>query len=53
MGKPEPPTREQIVALREAAWATRKETLHADGHGKLVLHRALDPWSVVLLREVR
>ncbi|HTF69593.1 MAG TPA: hypothetical protein VK638_43630 [Edaphobacter sp.] len=31
--RPEPPTREQT--LRKAAWATRRELVHANGNGVL------------------
>ncbi len=51
MGRPEPPTREQTKALREAAWATQKEIVRADISGNLDLHRALSPWSLVLVRQ--
>jgi xylan 1,4-beta-xylosidase len=51
MGKPEPPTREQTKLLREAAWATAKEVVCADGAGNLNLHRAIAPWSLVLIQQ--
>jgi xylan 1,4-beta-xylosidase len=51
MGRPEPPTREQTKALREAAWATQKEIVRADASGSLDLHRTLAPWSLVLIRQ--
>jgi len=52
MGRPEPPNREETRLLQEEAWATKKELLHADTTGRLVLDRALDPWSVVLLSQL-
>lgn len=52
MGKPEPPSREQTATLRRQAWATKQETLHADGRGRLTLERTLDAWTVLLIREI-
>ena len=52
MGQPSPPTREQAEALRKAAWGTRKELVRADPSGRLVLQRTLEPWSVVLVRQL-
>ena len=51
MGSPEPPTREQAVALRQAAEATRKEVVTADNSGRFTLNREIEPWSIVLVRE--
>ncbi len=51
MGKPEPPNREQAQALRDAAWATKKEVFRADASGNLEFHRSLEPWSLVLIRQ--
>ncbi len=52
MGKPEPPNREQTRLLREAAWATQREVVRADGAGNLDLHRAIAPWSLVLMKQL-
>jgi len=52
MGQPPTPTREQTEALRKAAWGTAKELVHADASGRLVLHRTLEAWSVVLVRQL-
>lgn len=52
MGSPEPPTREQSALLRQAAAATRREFLRADTQGNLHLERRIEPWSVVLLRQL-
>ena len=49
MGSPEPPTREQVRLLREAAHATRVEGVAADTEGVFRLERELAPWSVVLV----
>ena len=51
MGEPPTPTRGQTDALRNAAWATHKELVHADGAGTFSLQRPLEAWSVVLIRE--
>ncbi len=52
MGKPEPPTREQTAALRQAAQAVKKEILHADSSGRFVLERPIEPWSLVLIQQL-
>ena len=52
LGRPEPPTPAQTKALREAAWATQKELVRADGAGNLDLHRMIAPWSLVLLKQL-
>ena len=51
MGSPEPPSREQTAALRDAARATKKLTLTADGEGSLQAEILISPWAVLLLRE--
>jgi xylan 1,4-beta-xylosidase len=52
MGKPETPTREQTELLRKEAWNTRKEIVQADGSGNLHLQRTLQPWALVLIRQM-
>jgi xylan 1,4-beta-xylosidase len=51
MGSPEPPSREQTTALRDAASATKKLILTADEAGNLQAQIPMAPWAVVLLRE--
>ncbi len=51
IGHPDAPTREETAKLREAAWATRRETIVADATGRVSLQRTLQPWSLVLLDE--
>jgi len=51
MGCPEPLSREQAKALREAAQATGLEVVQATAEGCLFLERQLTPWSIVLIRE--
>jgi xylan 1,4-beta-xylosidase len=52
MGSPEAPTREQTASLRAAAEATKRETFTADASGRFSLQREIEPWSVVLVREL-
>jgi xylan 1,4-beta-xylosidase len=52
LGKPENPTREQTKQLREKAAATKQEHFTADANGSFKLQRSLEPWSVVLVREL-
>ena len=52
MGQPATPTRDQTEQLRQAAWGTKREILHADGSGHLLLQRPIEAWSVVLIREL-
>ncbi len=51
MGRPEPPNQVQIEQLQEAAWATKKEFVQADGAGDLDLRRQIAPWCLVLLKQ--
>jgi len=51
MGRPEPPNQTQTEQLQEAAWATKKEFVCADGAGNLDLHRQIAPWSLVLVKQ--
>lgn len=52
MGKPDPPTREQTAALKAAAWNTKKEFLLSDADGTLRVRRALEAWTVVVVRQL-
>ncbi len=52
MGKPEAPSREETLLLKEAAARTRKEFLHADASGCFVLNRPMTPCSVVLIKQI-
>jgi xylan 1,4-beta-xylosidase len=52
LGRPESPTREQAKLLREKAAATKLEKLKADAKGRFILQRAIEPWSVVLIKEL-
>ncbi len=52
MGSPEPPTREQTAELKSGALAVKTELVHADANGHFLLERMIEPWSVVLVRQV-
>lgn len=52
MGSPEPPTREQIKYLKTMAMNTKKEQVKSDSLGRLRWEIKLDPWAVVLLKEI-
>ena len=52
MGKPDNVTREQAKLLREKAAATKREFFSADASGHFKLHRAIEPWSVISIREM-
>jgi xylan 1,4-beta-xylosidase len=49
MGSPEPPSRDQVQALRKSAMALKEETLQADASGTLSIKRKIAPWSLVLV----
>jgi len=50
LGCPEPPTREQLVRLREAAWNTRKEEFKVGNDGVFIFKREIEPWSLVFVK---
>jgi xylan 1,4-beta-xylosidase len=52
LGKLDNLFREQTTLLREKSAATKKENLAADANGNFKLQRAIEPWSVVLVREL-
>ncbi|WP_165730786.1 glycoside hydrolase [Polaribacter sp. 20A6] len=52
MGKPEPPTREQIKVMKQYAENLKKDLYTADKDGKVVIKRELTPWSLVLIEQV-
>jgi len=52
MGKPEPPTREQIKVMKTYAENLKTEIITADQHGEITIDRALSPWSLVLIEQV-
>jgi xylan 1,4-beta-xylosidase len=52
MGQPAAPTRAQTQVLRLGAEATRREILKADAGGSFGLRRSVEPWSLVLIRQL-
>ncbi len=52
MGKPHSPNREQTRALRQAGWATAKETMRVAADGTLRVSRTLTPWACLLIKEL-
>jgi xylan 1,4-beta-xylosidase len=52
MGKPEPPTREQIQVLKKAANALKIEIVTAAEDGNLNIDREMSPWSLVLIKQI-
>ncbi|WP_066219911.1 GH39 family glycosyl hydrolase [Formosa haliotis] len=52
MGKPEPPTREQIKVMKQAAEGLKTELVTVGENGKLTLDRELSPWSLVLIEQI-
>lgn len=52
LGKPNNVSREQAKLLHEKAAATKREAFVADATGSFPLRRAIEPWSVLLIREL-
>ncbi|MFI3282674.1 MAG: glycoside hydrolase [Rikenellaceae bacterium] len=52
MGKPEPPTREQVKVMKSYAENLRVDVVTADKDGNCVISRELTPWSVVLIEQI-
>lgn len=52
LGKPENLSREQTKLLRERTAATKLEIFTADTNGGFKLQRNIEPWSVMLIREL-
>jgi len=52
MGKPEPPTREQIKVMKEFAENLKTEIITADEKGIIKIDRTLSPWSLVLIEQI-
>ncbi|WP_434035602.1 GH39 family glycosyl hydrolase [Formosa sp. 4Alg 33] len=52
MGKPEPPTREQIKTMKAYANTMKMDHVKADKNGVLKVNQDLTPWSVVLIKEI-
>lgn len=52
MGKPEPPTREQIKVMKNVAENLKTITMTADAKGELHIQQKLEPWNVVLIEQI-
>jgi xylan 1,4-beta-xylosidase len=52
MGKPEPPTREQIKVMKEVANRLNTEIMAADEKGNFNLKHTISPWSLVLIEQI-
>ncbi len=52
MGKPEPPTREQIKVMKDFAESLKTQLITVDKEGKLNINQQLSPWSLVLIEQV-
>ncbi|NME68773.1 GH39 family glycosyl hydrolase [Flammeovirga aprica] len=52
IGKPEPPTREQIKTMKKIAEALDTEILRANKKGEISISRELSPWSLVLIQQI-
>jgi len=52
MGKPEPPTREEIKVMKTYANTMKTEFVKADSNGNLTINRSITPWSLVLIKQI-
>lgn len=52
MGKPEPPTREQIEVLKAKSFETKKIILTANEQGEFNWKQKVLPWSCVLIKQL-
>ncbi|MGQ1786093.1 GH39 family glycosyl hydrolase [Saccharicrinis sp. GN24d3] len=52
MGKPEPPTREQIKVMKDYANNLKTEIIIADKDGKLTINREIAAWNVLLIQQI-
>lgn len=52
MGRPHSPTRAETAALKSKAEATARELVRIGKDGTLVFNRRLQPWTLVLIREL-
>jgi len=52
MGKPEPPTREEIKVMKEYANTMKTSYVKADKNGVLTINHQITPWSLVLIEQV-
>lgn len=52
MGKPEPPTREQITVMKKVAENLKTETFVANNKGEVRIQQELAAWNVVLIEQI-
>ncbi|CAH8281473.1 xylan 1,4-beta-xylosidase [Mariniflexile fucanivorans] len=52
MGKPEPPTREQIKVMKQFAENLKTEIFTVGKDGKFTVNREMCPWSLVLIEQI-
>lgn len=52
MGKPEPPTREQVMVMKDFANNLKTRIITVGEDGELNIDEALSPWSVVLIKQI-
>lgn len=53
MGSPEPPSREQTKQLKDLGLKTKKFTLQANKKGELIWQHSIEPWAIVLLKQIK
>lgn len=52
MGKPEPPTREQIKVLKQAANNLKTTVVTSDKNGNININQNIEPWNLVLIEQI-
>lgn len=52
MGKPEPPTREEIKVMKSYANTMKIEHVRANEKGMLLIDHEITPWSLVLIKQI-
>jgi len=52
MGKPEPPTREQVSVMKKVAENLKTTFVIADDKGEVHIQQELAPWNVVLIEQI-
>nr|WP_299073700.1 hypothetical protein [uncultured Allomuricauda sp.] len=52
MGKPEPPTREEIKVMKDYANKMKTEFVKVDDNGNLSITHEISPWSLVLIEQI-
>lgn len=52
MGKPEPPTREEIKVMKDYANKMKTEYVKVSDNGNLIINREITPWSLVLIEQI-